>query len=343
MEFSPTERDQAIQEVIEAALGSMEENFVALVDKPVLLKSRNSGSLPRDRIVAALNGEPTPCMVGTIGKGYEGKIILLVNLADSITCACYLGMIPEDVTKHRRQEKSYGEEDMESFGEVGNILFSAVDEVFRAKLAKPVSFRLESAPLLQVGTNDEEFLTAEEYYAHNLEIKIGDFPAGDCLLIMPYELGESMNAGPLRALEPGAEPQEDFNEELPEGIEGELLVFAVQGSINKLARAAAEKLGMKVDIRPPGTVPNPSKLRGKFVLIEIPEDGEQYFQWCSRLKKTGDDTPVVAALDWPTKCNVLRAYKAGVDQILGLPAEPEDLARRLGRIARARERARAAE
>jgi hypothetical protein len=330
-----------IQGVIEAALDSMEENFIALVDKPVVLKSRAAGSLPRDQVLAALAEEATPCMVGAVGKSYAGKVLLLVNLADSITCACYLGMIPEDVTKDRRKEGSCSEEDMESFGEVGNILFSAVDEVFRAKLAKPVSFRLESALLVEPGGNAEELLSGEDYYAHRLEIKIGEFPEGECLLIMPYELGESMNQGPLRA--GGEEKGEEFDEDLPEEIDGELSVFAHQGSTHKLARAAADRLGMKVDIRPPGTVPNPSKLKGKFVLIEIPEEGEQYFQWCSRLKKTGGDTAVVAALEWPTKRSVLMAYKAGVDQILGLPSDPGDLARRLGRIVKAREHAAAAE
>ncbi len=329
--FRTVERDKEIRTVLEAALSSMEENFVALVDRPVSLKVKSNGIITKDDLLKGIDGR-YPCMIGTVSKSYEGMITLLVNLADAITLSCLLRMVAEEAVKERREKGEYDDEDKESFGEVGNILFSAVDEVFRNKLPKSVSFRLANASEVSEGSETDGIIPDGELYAMLLEIKIGDFPEGECVWVMAKDLAEAMNGAPFDG-EAGEERGEE--EELPNTVDGILAVFHANDSTSRVAKDAAGRLGLKLEIRTRGEIPNPATLKGKYVVLEVPDEEEKYFQWCKRLKKADAGIHVIMALGWPTKRNVLKAFKAGADQILGLPCKPEDMAKRIARIAKA--------
>ncbi len=347
-ELNTTGRGGDLEKLLEASLGTMEENFVALVERPVSMKILDAGTLPRESFLQALD-ETLPAMVGKVSKDYDGVITLLVNLADAATLSCLLRMVAPEVVEERRENRQYGEEDREAFGEVGNILFSAVDEVLRKNLPKPVAFRLVNAAELEPGSDGAEILPQEEeLFCARLEIQVGDYSKGEAFLVLSPDLAGALNGGSLEG-DNGEEGEGDGGEEgFPEEMEGNLVVFGTTEVLGKLAREAGEKVGLQVDVRPPGEVPNPATLKDCLVLLEIPDEEEKYFQWCRRLKKADPDVPLLAALGWPTKRNVLLAFKAGADQILGLPCGPNDLLRKVWKLlqdkeARKKEREKAAE
>ncbi len=328
----------SLRELLEASLGTMEENFVALVERPVSMKILESGVLAREAFLQAVD-ETLPAMVGRVSKEYEGLITLLVNLADAATLSCLLRMVAPEVVEERRAGLQYGEEDREAFGEVGNILFSAVDEVFRKNLPKAVAFRLVNAVELEPGGDGAEIVPEGELFIARLEIKVGDFPEGDSYLVLSRSLAEALEGRSLDGEDSGGEGGGEAEEDFPDEMEGRLVVFGTTEVLGKLAREAAEKVGLQVDVRPPGEVPNPATLKDCLVLLEIPDEEEKYFQWCRRLKKADPGMPILAALEWPTKRNVLLAFKAGADQILGLPCTTTDLLRKVWKILKDRQEA----
>lgn len=333
--FKETKGDGKVKEILGVALGSMEENIVALVEKPVSLKIMEGGLLSRDEFLDALE-KPWPALVGKVSKEYSGNLCLLVNLADAATLACLLRMVAQEIVEERRAKEEYDNEDREAFGEVGNILFSVVDEVFRKNLPKPVSFRLVKTFELEPGSEGEEVFPEEELYALRLDLKVGDFPEGESFFVLPSSFARELNGGPLDGTEvEGGESREE--EALPEELEGNLVVFGVTETMGKLSKEAGEKIGLQVDVRPPGEVPNPATLKDCIVLLEIPDEEEKYLQWCRRLKKADPEVPILAALGWPTKRNVLLAFKAGADQILGLPCRPGDILRKVWKVIQDRE------
>lgn len=327
-----TPRDQEVRAVLGAALTSMEENFVVLVDRPVVLRVRGAGLADRREFLGALE-EPCPCMVGTMSKDYSGNILLAVNLPDAITFSCLLRMVAEEGVKERRGARTYDDEDRESFAEVGNILFSAVDEVFRSKLPKGSSFRLASAVELGPEESPGELVPEGVFYLLDLALKIGDYQEGICFLAMPEPLAEAMNRGSLLSGEQ-ARPAAAAEEEPLPTLEGTLSAYCLRDPMARLVREAAGKVGLAVDLRPPGEIPNPATLKGRFVLIEVPaEEEEKYLQWCRRLKRANPEMPLIVALAWPTRRNVLAALHAGVDQVMALPCRVHDLVRKLARVA----------
>ncbi len=331
--FKETKGDRKVKSVLQDALASMEENLVALVERPVSLKAREGGIASSAEFRDSLQ-ETWPVLVGQLSKEYEGHISFLVNLPDAATLACLLRMVASEMVKERREQKEYDDEDREAFGEVGNILFSVVDEILRKNLPKAVSFRLVKTTELEPGKEDEDVFPGGEIYALGIEIKVGDFPEGEGFLLLPASFAEELNGAPLSGEEEGGEKEK---EALPERLEGNLVVFGVTGALGKLARDAGEKVGLQVDVRPPGEVPNPATLKDCIVLLEIPDEEEKYLQWCRRLKKAEPGVPILAALGWPTKRNVLLAFKAGADQILGLPCKADDLLRKVWKILQAQE------
>ncbi len=325
-----------LRKLLDASLGTMEENFVALVERPVSMKVLEVGFLPREDFLRAVD-ETLPAMVGQVSKDYDGIISLLFNLADAATLSCLLRMVAPEVVEERREGLQYGEEDREAFGEVGNILFSAVDEVFRKNLPKAVAFRLVNAVELEPGGDGEGILPEGELFLVRLAIKVGDFEEGEAYLVLSQLLAEALNGGPLDGKGGDGQEKAEEDDALPEEMEGNLVVFGTTEALGKLAREAGEKVGLQVDVRPPGEVPNPATLKDCLVLLEIPDEEEKYFQWCRRLKKADPDVPILAALGWPTKRNVLLAFKAGADQILGLPCSPTDLLRKVWKILKDRQ------
>ena len=327
--FKETGSDEKVRKVMESCLASMEENIVALVETSVSLKIVETGRVSASEVTAGLV-KSWPTLVGQLSKEYSGLVSFFVNIADAATLACLLRMVAHETVKERREQEEYDEEDREAFGEVGNILFSVVDEVFRKSLPKAVSFRLLKTVEVGPGTEEEVF-SEDDLYALRISVKVGDFPEGDTFFFLPASFAEELNGGALDR-EEGGQGGEGGEDSLPESMEGNLVVFGVTEALGKLAREAGEKVGLQVDVRSPGEVPNPATLKDCIVLLEIPDEEEKYLQWCRRLKKAKPGTPILAALGWPTKRNVLLAFKAGADQILGLPCSVTDLLRKVWKI-----------
>ncbi|MFQ5503364.1 MAG: hypothetical protein ACE5F1_01045 [Planctomycetota bacterium] len=323
--------DEQLASIVRNALQAIAANLESLVDKSVELQLNEPTILDQTLLGSSLSGKHT-VMHGDLEKDFEGRIYLIFTLVDSITFSCYLRTLADDVVSSNRDGLKWTDEDEESFGEVGNILFSALDETLRNALSKEVNASMGCFKLTDFGQDEADLQGEGPYVMYDFSCTIGDFPRDKGMILIPLGSAEAFNGAPL--LQAGdALSGEELIEAAP--IRGNLAIYSAHEELLKTLRLCCRRVGLTFDRRPRSEVPNPAKHRDNFVLLEIGRGQGKRFEWCKRLK--GSSTRVVIILLQPTPATVALAYKAGADLIMGWPVEERQLSSRLDGLFRTEE------
>jgi chemotaxis protein CheY-P-specific phosphatase CheC len=123
------ESGKTLHKVVQEALDTVATNLKSLMERDMALEPTTSTVMPVDEALGELKGEFIH-LHGQFDKEMEGTVRLFVALPDAIAMSGFLRMLPDEVVASQRKEGGWGDDDEEAMKEVGNILFSALDEAF---------------------------------------------------------------------------------------------------------------------------------------------------------------------------------------------------------------------
>ncbi len=321
--------DTKITEIAKTSLQAIAANIQSLVDKDVTMTPASPTIINNELLQQQLNEKFTH-LHGNLEKDFEGRISILFSWPASITLSSLLRMIPEEVVGQSRKAGTWTEEDDEAFGEVGNILFSALDETLRGIVKGKVNIRLGGFEKLDFLSEEPDILAEETYLSYAFTCQVGDYPEDNGFLLIPLDVGEKLNGSAIGFHSPGGEDDDDDDDIFEDApIQGHLSVYGSQADVLKTLRTACRRVGLVFDKRPKSEVPNPAAHREHVVVLEIGKGQEKRFEWCRRLKATDQNIKVIILLLQPTKMGVVLAYKAQADAILGWPAREKEISKKL--------------
>jgi chemotaxis protein CheY-P-specific phosphatase CheC len=322
--------DAKITEIAKTSLQAIASNIQSLVDKEVTLTPSPPTIINNEHLQQLINENVTH-LHGDLEKDYEGRISILFSWPASITLSSLLRMIPEEVVAQARKAGTWTEEDDEAFGEVGNILFSALDETLRATAKGKVNIRLGGFAKLDFMSDEPDILGDDTYLLYDFTCQIGDYPEDKGFLLLPLDAAEKFNGAAIGFHSPGGEDDGDDEDEDFEDapIRGHLSFYGNQADVLKTLKTSCRRVGLVFDKRPKAEVPNPAAHREHVIILEIGRGQEKRFDWCRRLKSSDVDLKVIILLLQPTKMGVVLAYKAQADAILGWPAREKEISSKL--------------
>ena len=326
------ESGKTLHKVVQTALDTVATNLHSLMERPLVLEPTTSTVMSNEEVTQELKGEFMH-LHGQFDKEMAGTVRLFFSLQDALAFSGYLRMLPDEVVGQNRKAGDWGDDDEEAMKEVGNILFSAMDEAFSGATPKNSNIRIDSIEKVNLQPGAQPFeLDAETYVISEFSCKVADFAPSQAWLLIPLEAAEELNGSPLQFTESaqGGGGLDDDIEDAP--IRGDLVAYVNEVNIQRTVRRACRRTGLRFDKRPRNEVPNPAAHDGKIVFLEIDADSGKRFDWCKRLKMATQDIHVVILLVRPNKMMVATAFKAKADCIVGWPIEEELLTAKLDMV-----------
>lgn len=331
--------DKALSRLVQTALQAVSENLGSLIGKPISLEIGELTFLNTDMFVSDRKGEFV-LLSGDLEKDYQGTVHADMGLTEAITLSSYMMMVPDDVVEQNRITEAFPEDAQETFGEVGNILFSSLDEALRSQAPGDVSIRVKDQERYRLPGRSPESFTEGPFVQYPFTCKIAEHPEALGALLLPLEAAEKINGEPLnfgeevatlraqalRQLEQG--PEDEIEDIEPAPIQARLTTYVQDNTLLKKIRKSCRRVGLELEKRPKTEVPNPSAHQDKIVLIEIGRGDLKRFEWCRRLKESGQIRVVIMLMD-PTDYHVVLAFKAGADLIMGWPIHERRLSSKL--------------
>jgi hypothetical protein len=318
-------------------LGSLvgRELAVRPLDLTVLDNEALLGSLPRACAVAR----------GALDKGYAGKTFYaLFEVPDALAMAGMLMMTPDDVIAQRRTKGTLEGEDLEAFGELGNVLFSGLGNILRDAIAN-VDIRLQDHGVVRPGVDADRLIAEGPLLAACFAMKVANYPESTGYMLIDLATAEAWNKAPLETVgdeaapAPAAKPaapvvaraDDDGLESIPAApIRGTLAAFVMQPEVFRTLRLSCRRVGLELRRHGKGEIPNPAAHKNEIVLLDVPPGEDRRFDWCRRVKEFGTATKVVLLLHHPSRQRVAQAFMSRADVILGFPCDEGALSQKLG-------------
>lgn len=323
---------------------AMSETVGSLVGRELSAVPGDVGQTDSEALLASLRG-PHGVVRGSLDKDYAGrKLLILFELTDAIAMSGLLMMSPDHVIEEHRQRGKLEGEDLEAFGELGNVLCSGLGNVLRDAVAN-IDIRLQDTGVIAPSLDAQGLLPTEPLVVQRIKVKVGAFPESTALLVLDKASAETWNKGPLSPAPQATEPTskasaapadaanrgEDSLEDIPAApIRGRLHAYVSGNEAMRVLRRSCRRTGLEVIKHPPAEIPNPAAHKDDLVLMDAPLNDPKRFDWCRRIKEYEPATKVLLLLHHPSRERVKRAFLAGADVILGLPLDEAQLTLRLG-------------
>src|SRR5262245_21215363 len=308
-----------------------------LVAQPVEVAVTDAESL------LAVIERPHAVVRGALDKDYAGRTLFtLFPVADACTMAALLMMTPDEVIEQRRARGTLEGEDLEAFGELGNVLCTGFGNVLREAITN-VDIRLHDHGLVKPGLDAGGLLPAGPMVGCKLRLRIGAFGDSHAWLLLDRATAEAWNKGVLdeapatadageapKGDDPAGRSEEDLEDIPAAPIRGVLNAYLSGADTLRVLRRSCRRVGFDLRRHNRAEIPNPAAHRGEVVLMDVPIGEERRFDWCRRIKDYGTSTRVVLLLHRPSRARVTQAFLSQADIILGLPVEEAQLSHKLG-------------
>ncbi|MGC6487990.1 MAG: hypothetical protein ACON4Z_10120 [Planctomycetota bacterium] len=314
---------------IEGTLGSLVGREIHVAPRDVLCQSA------RD-VLSALSG-PRVVARGEMDKEFRGKAMLTAfEVPDAVAMAGLLMMTPDDVIAERRKTARLEGEDIEAFGELGNVLYSGISDAVRERVDE-FGVRMQAQGHLAPDADEDGLLGEEPLLTITFGLRVGEYPETEAMLAVDMETAGRWNGSPIElagdASTPApapAAPDDEGLEDIPAApVRGSLAAYVTQTDAFRLLRRSGRRVGLGVRRHGRGEVPNPSAHRGEVVVVDVPAGEEQRFGWCSRLKELSPATLVVVLLHHASRARVAQAFRTRADAIVAYPCAESELSQRL--------------
>lgn len=327
-----------LRTLLEKAIDSIGETLSSLVGRDIQVdRGEVSIQEPAD-LLATL---PRSCCIarGAMDKGYSGHSMLTVlEVPDAVAMSGLLMMTPEDVIAERRQADTLEGEDIEAFGELGNVLYSGFSNVLRERVTD-FDVRMQDQGHVEPGKDTDDLLGTGKLVTMSFKMKVGEYPESLGLLVIDLETAERWNGAPIEVVgaapETGsaARPEDEAFDNIPAApIRGSLAAYVIQTDVLRLLRLSCRRVGLEIARHGRGEIPNPAAHRNEIVVLDVPPGEDRRFDWCRRIKDLSETTKVMLLLHHPSRPRVTQAFLSRADAILGFPCEEPQLSQKLEQL-----------
>lgn len=305
-------------------------------------------------------------------EGYPGQFYILFNLRDAILMSSLLLGIPAPRIQEKRRLSIIETDDIDAFGEIGNMINGAMNSTFQASLSG-------KAHLKQMGAkkyvpeidpiSDEEPIPDGDYLMFRARLEMEGHEMHHLDLLIPTVLANLYDPQPEVSEEPApssSQPSEEPSTEtiaaaqpsstVPDVMEDSAAVLprssVVAGTVGEdmvaifeddeqdraNMKAALEFTGFKIVDGPLNSDVKELFSHGKvrMVLIGSQDADDRELAVCIKINALRQDDPVpvvMCALRW-TRTAVLKALKYGARDIIIKPCDADEIASKVKRLCR---------
>lgn len=336
-----------LKKLFSAMANAIVETLKPLIDKPLSITTGSLTITDSEEIIAALSGQAV-VVRGDLDKEFSGKTLrFLFDAKDATAMASFMMMTPKEVINEKRKAGTLDGEDMEAFGEIGNVLCSGVDEILRDTMGSKIGLRVKDHGLIKPGLDSDGFLGDEQHVAFTYQLKVGDYPGTDTMILIDLESAESWNGAPIlheassESAEQSSQKKSPFEaggdgdslEDIPaRDIRGKMACYLSDNLILDTIRKCCRRVGLELDRHANSEVPNPAAHKGDVVLLDIPIGEEKRFEYCKRMKEFGSEVKVAVLIHHPSKKRILQGFMTKADIILGWPVDEGVLSAKLSSL-----------
>lgn len=336
--------DTELRSLLESVIGTIGETLSSLVGREIQVQH---GKMLVQDAASLLGSLPRACAVarGAMDKDFAGKSMLTAfEVPDAVSMSGLLMMTPSDVIAQRRETGTFEGEDIEAFGELGNVIYSGFSNVLREKIAN-IDVRMQDQGVVQVGADESGIIGADELVTFSFTVKVGENPQSIGLIAIDRETAEKWNHGPLQTLDansvgtirevvsPAMRIDDAGLEKIPAApIRGTLASFVIQPDVYRMLRRSCRRVGLEVRRHGRGEIPNPAAHRDQIVLLDVPAAEDRRFDWCRRIKDLSATAKVVLLIHHASRQRVTQAFLSRADAILGFPCAEQQLSQKLEQL-----------
>lgn len=339
-----------LHEMLETALRQAGEEAGMLLGQELVATLTDSLPFSKTAYFADLDDG---VMVLTIEsrEEYAGYFYLLFNLRDAILMSSMLLGIPAARIKEKQRLSIIEPDDVDAFGEIGNMVNGALNTVFQSTLPDKSHLKLLGAKqyVPEIDTlSDDEPIPNGDFLLFRAKLEMDDQEMHYLDLMVPVGLGNLYDPQPD---EPEVtEAAEDDTVEADEGTKADQAKPVIAGTsgddtivlfedVDTDRKELAEALGftgMKItealvdaDVKEVF-----SKGNVRLVMICSEDADDRELAVCIKINALRQDKPVpvmMCARRW-TRTAVLKALKYGARDIIMKPCEPAELTEKINRM-----------
>ncbi len=300
---------------------------------------------------------------------YPGQFYLVFNLRDAILLSSLLLGIPAARIQEKRRLSIIEADDIDAFGEIGNMINGAINTTFQASLSGKAQLKQQASKkyVPEIDTlSEEEPLPDGDYLMFRAKLEMEGQEMHHLDVLIPLALGNLYDPPPEKPPEPAvveaAVPEEagEASEEgaeqagavvagsgeagdrpaPPVGTTGEdmVVIFEDSDEDREHLREALDFTGFKLvegglndDVKDLFSQGNV-----RMVLIGSQDADDRELAVCIKINALRQDEPVpivMCAYRW-TRTAVLKALKYGARDIIIKPCSPDELAAKVKRLCR---------
>lgn len=333
--------DAELRTLLSMTVATIGETLSSLVGREIEVHPGQLHMQSPETIVEGL-ARPNAVARGAMDKDYAGKsFVTMIELPDAISMAGLLMMTPDHVIEQRRKLEELEGEDIEAFGELGNVLYSGFSNGLREKVSN-FDLRMQDHGIVAAGNAGDGILGEGTLVTFGFRMKVGEFPESQGLVAIDLETAEKWNKAPLEPVAnvegdgdggTQARPEDAAFENIPAApIRGELAAYVIQSDVFRTLRLSCRRVGLEMKRHGRGEIPNPAAHRNQIVLLDVPPGEERRFDWCRRIKDLSETTKVVLLIQHASRARVTQAFLSRADAILGFPCEEPQLSQKLAQL-----------
>jgi CheY-like chemotaxis protein len=300
---------------------------------------------------------------------YPGQFYLVFNLRDAILMSSLLLGIPAARIQEKRRLSIIEADDIDAFGEIGNMINGAINTTFQASLSGKAQLKQQASkkyvPEIDPLSEDEP-LPDGEYLMFRAKLEMEGQEMHHLDVLIPFELGNQYDPPPEKPAEPEPADEPDsvdaeaavdaaLEQSAPgpaaagetavrpaaaAGTAGEDMVVIFEDSDEDRLhlREALAFTGFKLVDGPLGADVKDLFSQGnvRMVLIGSQDADDRELAVCIKINALRQDQPVpivMCAHRW-TRTAVLKALKYGARDIVIKPCDPDELADKVKRLCR---------
>ena len=304
---------------------------------------------------------------------YPGQFYLLFNLRDAILMSSLLLGIPAPRIKEKCRLSIIETDDIDAFGEIGNMINGAINSTFQSSLEGKAHLKQQAAkkyvPEIDP-ISDEEPLPDGDYLMFRAKLEMDGQEMNHLDILIPLALANLYDPQPDKALEPPAveqPPEEPSVEKTPDssdkpqvkesvtassdepskprmggvaGTTGDDMIAIFEDSTDDSTqmKGSLDFTGFKVVEGPLDSDVKDIFSQGnvRMVLIGSEDADDRELAVCIKINALRQDQPVpivMCAHRW-TRTAVLKALKYGARDIIIKPCDPEEIAAKVKRLCR---------
>jgi chemotaxis protein CheY-P-specific phosphatase CheC len=333
--------DRELNARVTEMVESMAQSLGALVDRPLRMRVMEQMHVMDKHAWVDSMSRPKGLIRGELDQDYEGRSIgFMFDVKEAATLACCLMLAPDEVIKQRRKTNTMTVEDLEAFGEVGNIICSGIDDVLGHVIGHNIGLQVQDHEIISRDEGSRDYLPDGDLVIYSFLLGIDHYEGSEGFLVFDLKTAERLNAGPLE-VDDSADPldtalssrrgKQNKEEPIPQApIRGKLSTYLSKTEADKTIRRSCRRVGLELQRFAKQDIPNPAAHKNEFVLIEVPVGEDRRFDWAKRLKDHPRcDITVILLLHAPSRRRVVQGCLAKADTIVAWPCTEPQLSEKL--------------